>query len=159
MSGNVDTPFSIGGEFMPARGVSRQPLYKTDSIAPSPGPDASPNNDRNVRRLVRVTQPTAAFLADEGTNPAVMPNEIPNDQTGSFDDRFGSWTSSGATIAPRGPYQAMPPQAARSLGIVAGDPTPNFPFPPAIWGFPNEKDAPEDWTVGQLRRPNRKQAP
>lgn len=121
-----------------------------------PAPDASSNDSKNVRRLVRLTQPTAAFLVDEGTKPAAMPNEIPNDQAGSFDDRFGNWTSSGTATAPRGPYQAISPQAARPLGIVTGDPTPNYPFPMPIWGFPNNKDAPDDWTDRKLRRPNSK---
>ena len=87
-----------------------------------------------------------------------MPNEIPSDQAGSFDDRFGNWTSSGTAIAPRGPYQATSPQAARPLGIVTGEPMPDYPFPMPIRGLPKE-DVPDNWTDRKLRRPGAKRTP
>lgn len=84
-----------------------------------------------------------------------MPNEIPSRRPSSFDERFGDWTSSSSGTAPRGPYQPRPPSGAnRPLGIVTGEPMPDWPFPPPIWDFPNKEAATgsEEWTAGKRKR-------
>ncbi|WP_342712200.1 M23 family metallopeptidase [Bradyrhizobium sp. B124] len=117
-------------------------------------PGADPDDNEDVRRLVRVSPQTAAILSDRMARPATMPNELPDDQPASFESRFGNWTSSGPAVAPRGPYQAISPNVYSQSGIVLGNPTTNYPFPTSIRGFANEAGAPDEWAGGRLRSPN-----
>jgi hypothetical protein len=84
-----------------------------------------------------------------GTKPNQLP---PMDRAPSCDDRFGSWTSAGGTNGPLSPYQQLSPpsQSARPLGIVTGEPMPDYPFPPPIFG--GATPGPEEW-AGLRRRP------
>ena len=124
------------------------------SAADRDAPGAGSDDNRDVRRLVRMSPQTAAILSDQMTRPATMPNELPDDQPASFESRFGDWTSSGPTAAPRGPYQAISPNVYSQSGIVSGDPTPDYPFPMSIRGVVNEAGAPGEWANGKLRSPN-----
>jgi len=84
------------------------------------------------------------------------PNEIPSDRSASFVDRFGDWASTPEVSAPRGPYQAEPPQqqGSRPLGIVTDQPMPDWPFPPPIWGIHPEAKlrGREDWAASKRKR-------
>jgi hypothetical protein len=58
------------------------------------------------------------------------------DGDGLFEDRFGNWTTSPQASAPLSPYRTPPPvQDGRPLGIVNGEPKPDYPFPLPIWDF------------------------
>jgi hypothetical protein len=57
-------------------------------------------------------------------------------------DHFGNWTSSPEGITPRNPNLPVPPpEPGRPLGIFSGKPTPEWPFPPPIWGLPDNSNA------------------
>jgi Peptidase family M23 len=124
------------------------------SAADRDAPGAGSDDNKEVRRLVRVSPQTAATLSDQMTRPATMPNELPDDQPASFESRFGDWMSSGEAIAPRDPYQAMPSSINQQPGIVFGSLTPYYPFPTSIRGFANQGGAPDAWIGGRLRSAN-----
>ena len=147
--------FDTGRQFAPGSATSSRPLYETRSSIPPSGEPAFSDDNKNIRRLVRVTPPTAAALTDMTTRPVAPPNEIPSDRSASFVDRFGDWASTPEVSAPRGPYQADPPQqGSRPLGIITGQPMPDWPFPPPIWGIHDEAKLRgiEDWTGSKRRR-------
>lgn len=137
---NAPSPFGTRGEFVPGSATSSQPLYDTRSFVP---PSAESVPERNVRRLVRVPKSAADRLT--GAPP---PNQLPTGDAASFDDRFGRWTVSPEASAPLGPYQGVPVSPdGRPLGIFTGQPMRDYPFPPPIWGFPEEeaKQGSEYW--------------
>jgi hypothetical protein len=142
--------FGTGGQFAPGSATSPRSRYDSGSFIPPSDEAAIPDGSKDVRRLVRVSGPTAAALVEMAAKPVTPLNEIPPDRPASFDDRFGDWVSSQQASAPRGPYQVGPPQqGSRPLGIVSGKPMPDYPFPPPIWGPPNNSgsqgDDSEDW--------------
>jgi hypothetical protein len=56
-----------------------------------------------------------------------------------------------------GPNQPVaPPQPGRRLGIVSGQPMPDIPLPPQIFGFADPSQTPgyEDWSLQRLKPPN-----
>ena len=71
MDASITGPFGTGMQFMPGSATSSRPLYETRSFVPLSDEVTSP---RNVRRLVRVTGPTAASLADITTAPVAQLN-------------------------------------------------------------------------------------
>jgi len=151
---SVTGPFGTGGQFVPGSATSFRPLYETRSFIPPADQAALPDSSKNIRRLVRVTGPTAAALSDMMTRPAAPLNEIPADRSASFDDRFGDWTSTPEASAPRGPYQPQPPQQATSpFGIVSGRPMPDWPFPLLLGGFPDNGSTAgsEDWAASKRK--------
>jgi hypothetical protein len=135
------------------------PIYgpqPVDQAQPLIGPSPRSIDPKDIRVLTgRIAgQPVPPrFNANAA---AVLPNEIPSaDGPPSFGDRFGNWTSSNGATVPLAPYQPIspPPQVQRPLGIVSGKPTPDYPFPPPIWGFadPSETPGKEDWSALLLR--------
>ena len=115
---------------MPGGAANRPERYLTSPILGRPNASAFDTG-----------APAVPFVgADENFEPG---------RPASFDGRFGNWVSSPPVTAPLGPYQPQPPQQARPLGIVSGEPMPDWPFPPPFFDFPN-KSAPrgedsEDW--------------
>lgn len=136
-------------------GEHQQYLHSFGEAGSVPASVEAPDDNKNIRRLVRVTPATAAALTDMTTRPVTPPNEIPSDRSASFVDRFGDWVSTPEVSAPRGPDQADPPQqGSRPLGIITGQPMPDWPFPPPIWGIHDEAKLRgiEDWTGSKRRR-------
>jgi Peptidase family M23 len=98
-------------------------------------------------------------IADQPLSPrfnanaaAVQPNELlPADRPASFSDRFGNWAPFDGVSAPLSPYQALspPPQTARPLGLISGQPMSDYPFPPPIFGVSDFSGPPgqEDWSA------------
>lgn len=139
-SPNTSDPFGTRGQFVPGSPTSSRPLYESRSLVPPP---AENNPGQNVGRLVRVPTSTANRLTGAPT-----PNQLAAGDTASFDDRFGRWTVSPEASAPLGAYQGVPVSPdGRPLGIFSGEPMPQYPFPPPIWGFPEEeaRQGSEDW--------------
>lgn len=52
----------------------------------------------------------------------------------TFDERFGTWTSSDAGYSSRNPNLPPPSEPGRPLGLVSGKPMPLWATPPEIWG-------------------------
>lgn len=122
-----------------------QPVGTVQSSPLSQGQASPPRVTSDVQVRGFANPQTAA---GPNVNPAgVFPNELsPTERATSFDDRFGSWSSADGANTPLSPYQLLSP--SRPLGIVSGEPMPDYPFPPPIFGGP----APglEDWAA--LRR-------
>ncbi|MGJ4946431.1 M23 family metallopeptidase [Bradyrhizobium sp. HKCCYLS1011] len=113
-----------------------------------PGQTPAPLEGSAVRilRSRPANSPAVSGLKVDATG--TMPNQLPpSDRVPSFDDRFGSWASAGGANAPLSPYQPLspPPQSARPLGIVPGEPMPDYPFPPPIFG--GATPGLEDWAA------------
>lgn len=136
-SHNTSGPFDTGGQFVPGSATSSRPLYDTRSFVPVE------ISNQNIRRLVRA--PTATLNGVAGASPT---NQLPAGDPASFDDRFRRWTVPPESSAPLGPYQAVrvSPES-RPLGLFSGKPMPDYPFPPPIWGFPEDEvwQGREDW--------------
>jgi hypothetical protein len=157
IGGSSSGPFGTDGQFVPGSATSSRPLYETRSFS-APSEEAVPaDTGKEIRRLVRMPTRTQDLAGFDPNAPAPLPNEIPPaDRSVSFDDRFGSWSSSPGVNAPLAPNQpvAPPPQAGRPLGLLTGKPMPDYPFPPTIFGFPGRSIAPGDegWAWGLVRR-------
>jgi hypothetical protein len=101
-------------------------------------------NNRPARHLSRrVANPSPASEPNPTTSAI-------SDRQDSFNDRFGDWMSSAAGNAPRNSNQpASVPQASPPLGLFTGEPMPNYPVSPPIFGFPDNSgvsgDDGEDW--------------
>ena len=67
-------------------------------------------------------------------------------------DRQDSFNASPPPSAPRGPYQPAPQRAGRPLGIVSGEPMPDWPFPPSIFDFPSKSVATNENSKDRLER-------
>jgi len=150
-------PFGTGGQFAPGSATSSRPLYETRSFVLLPPQEAGPvDTGKNFPRLVRMPARKPDLAGFDPNAPAAVPNEIPPaGRPTTFDDRFGNWRSLSGVGAPLAPNQPVaPPPAGRPLGIVSGQPMPDYPFPLPIFGFPGKSSAPgdEDWAWSQLRR-------
>jgi hypothetical protein len=131
------------------------------NIMPDSGPRYGPRLDgRGEAGQQLLARSDARMLVSRPANAPVVlrptdtvPNELPSASPDpSFGERFGNWGSSAGASAPLSPYQqfAPAPQSARPLGIVTGQPTSDYPFPPPV----TEEPAPgmEDW-AGLRRKP------
>jgi len=132
-------------------GYGPQPVNSMQPGAAAPGqPPASPaGSDVRILRSRPANAPVVSGL--QVAPAATVPNELPPpDQAPSFSDRFGNWGSSAGAKAPLSPYQQFSPtpQSAGPLGIVSGEPMPDYSFPPPIFGGPTP--GLEDWAA--LRR-------
>jgi hypothetical protein len=146
--------FDTGGRFVPGSASSSRPLYETRSLVAPPDESASPETRTSIPRLSRRFAGQPEVILPDTTMPALPPNEVPADPPTSFVGRFADWASSAGASAPRGPYQPGPQgEAVRPLGIVSGEPMPDWPFPPPIWGFPDRPPTrdEEDWEMRRLR--------
>jgi len=137
--GSASAPLGTRGQFVPGSATSSQPLYETRSFV-EPAEDVPARNaGKEVRRLVRLPAPKPDLAGYDPNAPAPLPNAIsPVDRSTIFDDRFGNWSSSSGVSAPIAPNQAIAPSppAGRQPGLVPGEPMPDYPFPPTIFGFP-----------------------
>ena len=158
MGGGASVPFGTRRQFVPGSAMSSQPLYETRSFV-EPAEDVAPRDTRKeVRRLVRLPASKLDLAGYDPNAPAPLPNEIPPvGRSPTFDDRFGIWSSSsgvGAPITPNQPSAPSPP-AGRPLGLVTGEPMPDYPFAPTIFGFPGRSttSGDEDLFRGLVRSP------
>ncbi len=123
------------GEFGNAPGAAIMPPARS-SLSEQSTPASAGETAQLLGR--RVAGKSGSSFFDRGTPavPIVPPNDVLSpDRPNSFDTRFGHWTSSRAGFAPSVANQPMPPsQANNLLGIVSGQPMPNYPVPPPIWG-------------------------
>lgn len=140
--------------------INGNPMLFGSDVAPvSTGGETVPaDSGREVPRLTRLPIKKERLGGFDPNAPAPLPNEIPSaGRTASFDDRFGNWSSSSGVSAPVVPHQpVMPsPQAGRPLGLLTGEPMPDYPFPPSIFGSPDGSLAPggDDWVWGLIRSP------
>jgi len=147
---------NAGSGFDNAAGMAIMPAPR--SLSPLSDQSASPYARQTPPRLDRriVGQLKPSFF-ETGTPavPFAPPNEVLSpDHPASLGDRFGNWTSSSVS-APDGPYQPAPPQAERPLGIVSGQPMPDWPFPPPIFALPASRQSrdknSDDWLMRLLR--------
>ena len=114
---------------------------------------------KNIRVLGRLVPGRADLGGYDANAPTTMPNQIPTpDRSPTFAERFGSWVSSPTVTAPLDPNQpiAPQPQSGKPPGIVTGQPTPNVPLPPWVFGLPDPSEPPgnEAWSLGRLGRAN-----
>ena len=91
----------------------------------------------------------------DGATTLAFPPGATRDCSASFDDRFGDrFPSSGCSTAPDLYQPGPPPRTVRRLGVVSGEPFPNYPFPPPIRGLPNSSASrgndDENWFTRQL---------
>lgn len=77
-------------------------------------------------------------------------DEAPSDAGNFFVNRFGNWISTPAGIAPASSNGSLTPANGPPLGIVSGQPMPNFAVPPPIRGRPNVPSAPDDDWLARL---------
>ncbi|MGC2777670.1 MAG: hypothetical protein WA418_18745 [Bradyrhizobium sp.] len=151
-----------------AEAASAQP-FLSESSPPSllfPSGPGEPSNPADVaarggaadpvRSPIRILRsrradqmPAAAIAGPRGT----APNQLPvMDQVPSFDDRFGSWASAGNVAAPLSPYQQFSPipESAGSLGVLAGEAMPDYPFELLAYG--ESTPGLEEWAGLRARR-------
>jgi hypothetical protein len=136
--------------------VTSAPPAGSQTVDPA---DAAAEARKNVRVLGRLV-PGRAVLGGQDVNaPATVPNQIPTtDRSPTFAERFGSWASSPTVTAPLSPYQPVSPQpqSDKPPGIVTGQPMPNIPLPPWVFGLPDPSQTAGDeaWSLGRLGRAN-----
>ena len=121
--------------------------------------DAAAEARKNVRVLGRLVPGRADLGGHDADAPATTPNQIPTpDRSPTFAERFGNWVASPTVTAPLDPYQpiAPQPQSNKPPDIVTGQPRPNIPLPPWLFGLPNSSETPGDeaWSLGRLGRAN-----
>lgn len=155
---NASATFGTRGQFVPGSATSSQPLCETRSFV-EPAEDV-PARDagKEVRRLVRLPASKPDLAGYDPSAPVPPPNAIsPVDRSAIFDDRFGNWSSSSGVGAPVVPYQPVTrsPPAGRPPGLVTGEPMPDYPFPPTIFGSPGQSttSGDDDFVWGLVRSP------
>lgn len=155
---NSSAPFGTRGQFVPGSATSSRPLYETRSFV-APAEDGAPRDPgKDIRRLVRMPA-SKPDLAGYDPNAAVPLSNVisPDRRSPTFDDRFGNWTSSSGVSAPVAPNQpiALAPPANRLPGLVIGEPMPDYPFAPTLFGYPGRPTTSndEDFVRGLVRSP------
>ncbi|WP_198030060.1 M23 family metallopeptidase [Bradyrhizobium sp. Tv2a-2] len=146
----IPTTFGTNGQFWPGSASSSQPLYDTNRLV---GPlSASEDESNDVRRLTRVV-PKADL---GGYNPNARATTLNANDPPSFNDRFGIWTSSPPVSGPLGRYQPVVPprQPGKAVGLITGQPMPDIPLPPSVWGLPDDVDTTGDdeWSLRRLKQ-------
>jgi hypothetical protein len=160
---SASAPFGTRGQFVPGSATSSRPLYETRSFV-EPAEDVAPRDaGKEVRRLVRLPASKPDLAGYDPNAPTPLPNAIsPVDSSATFDDRFSNWTSSSGVSAPVAPNQpiAPSPPAGRPPGLVTGEPMPDYPFPPTIFGFPGRSTTSGDedffWGLARSAQWNKK---
>ena len=116
---------------------------ETDATAPSVA-------NKDFRYLTRiVADKPQASVFDTGAPAVPFVSDSPDFSGGlpSLPVRFLT------RVDPRNPGQAaLPQQAARPLGIVSGEPMPDWPFPPPIFDFPSKSVATNENGEDRLER-------
>jgi murein DD-endopeptidase MepM/ murein hydrolase activator NlpD len=147
----IATPGAVLGDT-----VASAPTAGSQTVDPA---DAAAEARKKVRVLGRLVPGRADLGGYDANAPATMPNQISTpDRSPTFAERFGSWVSSPTVTAPLDPYQpiAPQPQSDKPPGIVTGQPMPNIPLPPWVFGLPDPSEPPgnEAWSLGRLGRAN-----
>jgi hypothetical protein len=149
----------FGNRTFPADGVAQgNPERRASST--QAGGEPGPDDEAPVRRLSRrVADGRQASVFDTGTPavPSFPPNDaLSPDRPTSLSDRFGNWTASPAGgISPLNPSLPPPTETGRPLGIVSGQPMPQWITPPPIFGQRDWSTAPVDegreWLMRMIR--------
>ena len=99
-------------------------------------------------------------VSSQGSAAPVWPGDETDDAANNVPEYFLGRRTYGASAATRridprnsGP---PPPQASRPLGIFSGEPTPDYPVPPPIFGLPDDSrangDDEQSWYTRRRRR-------
>ncbi|MGJ4884746.1 hypothetical protein [Bradyrhizobium sp. HKCCYLRH3097] len=144
-------PFRSGSPppSLPFPGESGEPPNQADLAASGGGPDPV----RSPIRILRSRRADQMLPTANVGPPGTAPNQMPvGDQVPSFDDRFGSWASTGNVTAPLSPYMPfLPmPESAGSAGVLTGNAMPDYPF--EIPAFGEATPGLEDWAGTRRRR-------
>jgi hypothetical protein len=127
--------FGSSGQFVPGSASSSRPLYESRSFV-APRESVAPSDAaKDIRVLRRIDGKSNVFNSGAPAVPFVAENGISGQgRPASFDDRFA-----GATSAP----------AARQPGVITGQPMPDYPVPPMVFGLPDRSaasgDNMDDW--------------
>jgi hypothetical protein len=129
--------------------------------------------------VLRSNVPDASVFDNGASAVPYVPSSatLAPDRQSSFNERFGNSPSSSAgapqtdrsqvrvlssrVLAPDGsPFQSTVPsqvrqQPDRPLGIVTGQPMPDYPVPPSVFGLPDQSaatgDNMDDWLAGWIK--------
>ncbi|MGY3450992.1 peptidoglycan DD-metalloendopeptidase family protein [Bradyrhizobium sp. USDA 4353] len=146
LASTVDNVFGSIPTSGPRYGAQPALALRPNAAAPElPSAPTSPVRILRSRRAIEQ-------VADA---PAAMPNELaPPDYVPAFADRFGAWTSQAGASAPiTADRRFVPPsQSGRPLGVVAGAPSPDYPFPPPDTG--ESMPGLEAWSALGRKPPN-----
>jgi len=133
----------------------------SNQAAAQPGVAPAVTSNASERYLSRrIVDGPQASAFDTGAPPvtSLPPNDaLSPGRPAAFSDRFGNWTASpDDRIAPRNPNLPMPPpEIGRPLGIVSGQPMPQWITPPPIFGQRECSKAPVDegreWLMRLIR--------
>ena len=124
---------------------SKEPSDLADVAATRTDPDP-------IKSPIRIFRSRPANQTPPGGDALIgaEPNQLPlMDGSPSFDDRFGSWASTGDAAAPISPYQRFLP-APPSLGLLSRDAMPDHPF--ELPAFEDSTLGLDDWARFWARR-------
>jgi hypothetical protein len=137
-----------------------QRIAERRASSPQAGGEPESDDGAPVRRLGRRVADGRQASVFEAGAPAV-PSFPRNDALSpghpvSLGDRFGNWTALPAGgISPLNPNLPPPPETDRPLGIVSGQPIPQWVTPPPIFGRRDRFEAPVDeggdWLMRMIR--------
>jgi murein DD-endopeptidase MepM/ murein hydrolase activator NlpD len=149
----------FGGSRSPADGIVQNLDPRT--LLPQPGGAAGVAGTAPERFLrTYIAGKPASSIFDTGAPgvPAFPPNDaLSPGRPASLNDRFGNWTASPeGGISPANPNLPEPPaETGRPLGIVSGQPMPQWVTPPPIFGQRDPSKAPVDegreWLMRMIR--------
>jgi murein DD-endopeptidase MepM/ murein hydrolase activator NlpD len=147
----------FGGWVSPADGIVERNLDPR-TLLPQAGGTPGVAPERFLRTYIAGKPASSVFETGAPGVPALPPNDaLWPDRSASLDDRFGNWAdSSDGGVSPRNPTPASaPPTAGRPLGIVSGQPMPQWVTPPPIFGQRDRSQAPVDegreWLMRMIR--------
>jgi hypothetical protein len=113
----------IGNDLIPSAEASPSKLLSQGNEVESP---SVPDNRRYLSG--RIASQASAFDTSARAVPFIASNgSLSPDRPNIFDDRFGNWPST----------SGMAQQASRPLGLVTGQPMPDWPVAPPIFDLPN----------------------
>jgi len=149
----------FGGSGSPADGIVQNldPRTLLPQRGSAPGvPGTEPQ--RFLRTYIAGKPASSVFDTGAPGVPAFPPNDaLSPGRPASLNDRFGNWTASPeGGISPANPnLPAPPPETGRPLGIVSGQPMPQWITPPPISGQLDRSKAPVDagreWLMRMIR--------
>ena len=118
-----------------ASAQAARPSLSNPGAPPFPADEAESGDVAPVRKLGRRVVNLSSAPASAGAPP------LAGDPQDSFDDRFGSWTTSAVGAAPRAPNRVP---SSPVLGVFSGKPMRDFPVPPPIWGMEDKSSTAGD---------------
>jgi len=133
-NGLIGSAEASQSNLLPLGGAAPGIVGENDGSIPDANEAASPLAPDNRRYLSRrIAGQASAFDTGAPAVSFVPSNEtLSPDRSNSFDDRFGNRGS-----APSMAQFALPQQASRPLGLFTGQPMPDWPVSPPIFGFPD----------------------